>query len=82
MEYEQPLLIGAFFEVVLAQGAPWDDRDRIISEALKQANDFVGYRPIPVLENGMKMEIYDHERFRPVPIYMEGSALLTVHSPT
>lgn len=72
IEYEQPLLIGAFFEVVLAQGAPWDDRDRIIPEALKQANDFVGYRPIPVLENGMKMEIYDHERFRPVPIYMEG----------
>jgi len=72
LEFEQPLLIGAFFEAVLAQGGPWDEHARIISVALKLINDFVGYRPIPVLENGMRMEIYDHERHRPVPIYMEG----------
>ncbi|MCX7384227.1 MAG: alanine racemase, partial [Alphaproteobacteria bacterium] len=46
---EQPLLIGVFFEAVLAQGPPWDDQERIIREALKSVNDFVGYRPIPVL---------------------------------
>jgi len=72
LDYEQPLLMGVFFEAVLAQGAPWDDQDRIIREALKSVNDFVGYRPIPVLESGLRMEIYGHERFRPLPIYMEG----------
>lgn len=72
LEFEQPLLIGVMFETVLIQGGPWDDRDRIIPAALKTINDFLGYRPIPVLENGMRAEVYDHERFRPLPIYMEG----------
>ncbi len=72
LEYEQPLLIGALFEAVLAQGAPWDDGDRIIPAALKAVNDYVGYRPVPVLENGTRTEVYDHERFRPLPIYLDG----------
>lgn len=72
LDYEQPLLIGVFFEAVLAQGAPWDDTERIVQGALKAVNDFVGYRPIPVLESGLRSEIYAHERFRPLPIYMQG----------
>jgi hypothetical protein len=72
LDYEQPLLVGVFFEAVLAQGAPWDDSDRIVQGALKTVNDFVGYRPIPVLESGLRSEIYAHERFRPLPIYMQG----------
>ena len=72
LDFEQPLLIGVFFEAVLAQGAPWDEQERIVQDALKTVNDFVGYRPIPVLESGLRMEIYSHERFRPLPIYMEG----------
>lgn len=71
-DFEQPFLIGAFFEAVLLQGAPWDDVPRIVSGALKSVNDFVGYRPVAVLENNRKMEVYDHERFRPVPIYIDG----------
>jgi hypothetical protein len=72
LDFEQPLLIGVFFEAILAQGAPWDDQGRIIEGALKSVNDFVGYRPIPILESGLRMDIYSHERFRPLPIYMEG----------
>src|SRR5690606_34252794 len=31
--------------------------------------------PIAVLENGRRMELYDHERFRPVPIYFRGAGV-------
>ena len=55
LDFEQPLLIGVFFEAVLAQGPPWDDQERIVREALKSVNDFVGYRPIPVLESGLRI---------------------------
>lgn len=72
LEFEQPFLIGVFFEAVLSQGSPWVETDRIVQSALKSVNDFVGYRPVPVLENGMRMEIYNRERFRPLPIYIEG----------
>jgi hypothetical protein len=74
-EFEQPFLIGCLFEAVLVQGAPWDDPERIVSGALAQVNDFVGYRPVAVLENERKMEVYDHEKFRPVPIFIEGAGV-------
>lgn len=74
-DFEQPFLVGCFFEAVLQQGGPWDDAARIIPGALQQVNDFVGYRPVAVLENNRKMEVYDHERFRPVPILIDGAGV-------
>ncbi len=74
-DFEQPFLIGCFFEAVLQQGGPWDDAARIISGALQQVNDFVGYRPVAVLENGRKMDVYEHERFRPLPIVIDGAGV-------
>ena len=68
-DFEQPYLLCAFFESVLAQGGPWDESERIVTAALRQLNDFVGYRPIAVLENGQQMELYPHERFHPLPVY-------------
>jgi hypothetical protein len=38
---------------------------------LDSLNDFLGYRPLAVLENGRQMEPYPHERFRPVPLYFK-----------
>ncbi len=38
---------------------------------LESLNDFLGYRPVAVLENGRLMEPYPHERFRPVPLYFK-----------
>jgi hypothetical protein len=74
-EFEHSYLLGCLFEAVLSQGEPWSERGRILSGAVTQLNDFVGYRPIAVLENGRKMELYDHERFRPVPIYFQGGGV-------
>ena len=51
-EYEQPFFLAKGFEAVLQQGAPWEDREGIIRGALERLNDFVGFRPIAVLENG------------------------------
>ncbi len=68
-ELENPFFLGKIFESVLAQGGPWTETDRIVEFSLATLNDFVGYRPIAVLENGRKMEIYAHERHRPLPLY-------------
>ena len=72
-EYEQPFMFGCLFEAVLAQGGPWEETERVVDGAIAQLNDYVGYRPIAVLENGRQMELYPHERFRPLPIYIAGA---------
>lgn len=74
-EFEAPFLLGRMFEAVLLQGEPWDERGRIVQGAVTHLNDFVGYRPVAVLENGRKMEIYDNERFRCVPIFIKGAGV-------
>jgi hypothetical protein len=70
-------LFNSFFlarvcEAVLAQGGPWDERDRIVAGALHKLNDYVGHRPIAVLETRPQTELYPHERLRPVPLYIRG----------
>ncbi|WP_437202356.1 hypothetical protein [Planctomicrobium sp. SH664] len=74
-DFEQPFFLAALLEAVLLQGAPWDEPDRIVSAALQHLNDYVGYRPIAVLENGRKMEIYPHERLRPIPVFVAGAGV-------
>lgn len=71
-DFEQPLLLACFFDAVLAQGGPWNERERIVEGAVRQLNDYVGYRPVAVLENDRQMELYAHERFRPLPVYVAG----------
>ena len=56
-------------EAILASRG--EDSDPVAA-ALDRLNDFVGYRPMPVLESRRSGELYDHERFRPVPIYLRG----------
>ncbi len=74
-ELFQPFFLVRAIEALLSQGGPWSDRERIVRGALDQLNDFVGYRPIPVLENRPKGELYPHERHRPVPIYLRGAGV-------
>jgi hypothetical protein len=71
-ELWQPFFIGRVAESVLAAGGPWNETERIVADALKRLNDFIGYRPVPVLETH-KHEPYSHERVRPVPLYIAGS---------
>jgi hypothetical protein len=74
-EFQQPFFLAKVFEAVLEQGGPWDENDRIVPGAIARLNDFVGYRPIAILENGQRMEPYSHERFRPLPLYIRGAGV-------
>lgn len=72
-DFENPFFLGKIFQAVLLQGGPWGEVERIVPAAIDSLNDFVGYRPVAVLENGRKMEIYSHERHRPMPLYVPGA---------
>lgn len=69
-ELWRPLYIGRAFEALLAQGGPWNETDRIIAGAIETLNDYLGYRPVAVLESERQMEPYSHERVRPIPLYI------------
>ncbi|HUE13448.1 MAG TPA: hypothetical protein VMR25_04735 [Planctomycetaceae bacterium] len=69
-DFRQPFFLTRMIEAVLEQGAPWSEKERIVHRVLERLNDFVGYRPLAVLENGRQMEPYPHERFRPVPVFI------------
>ncbi len=69
----EPLLFNSFFvgrciETVLQQKKPWDEKT-IVSTVVGHLNDFIGHRPVATLES-QKIEPYDHEWIRPIPIYM------------
>jgi hypothetical protein len=64
--------LGRAFETVLRNAALWDDADRFRDVALRQFNDFLGYRPVATLE-GQKIEPHRHEWVRPVPLFIAGA---------
>ncbi|MCC6510420.1 MAG: hypothetical protein IT423_15060 [Pirellulaceae bacterium] len=68
--------LGRAIEAVLAQGGPWHENDRIVSGALELLNDFVGHRPVAVLE-GRRLEPYPHEWSRPMPLYIVSAGVTT-----
>ncbi len=68
----QAYFLGCLAEAILSQGEPWDETERVVKGALRQLNNYLGYRPIAVLENGRLVEPYPHERFRPIPVYLQG----------
>ncbi len=76
-DYElfQPLFLVRVFEAVLLQGQPWNDERRIVAGALRQLNDYVGHRPIAILETRPKGEPYNHERVRPIPLFIRAAGV-------
>jgi len=72
-DFYQPFFVARVVEATLSQGAPWNESDRITAGALTQLNDFLGHRPVAVLETGQQMQPYPHERFRPVPLFIKGA---------
>jgi hypothetical protein len=78
-DFEQPYFLARVFEAILEQGSPWDETERIVAGALDRLNEFLGYRPVAVLENGRRMEPYEHERFRPIPLFLRGAGV--AHGP-
>ncbi|HWY85652.1 MAG TPA: hypothetical protein VNX28_02955, partial [Gemmataceae bacterium] len=74
-ELWQPFFLARAFEAVLAQRGPWNETERIVRAALNHLNDYVGYRPVAVLETRQRGEPYDHERVRPLPLYLRGAGV-------
>lgn len=74
-DFHQPFFLARVWELLLEQGGPWDDVPVIVERTLDRLNDFVGYRPVAVLENGQRMQVYAHERFRPFPLYLQGAGI-------
>jgi hypothetical protein len=70
--------VGRASEVVLRLGPPWDEPQRIAAAAVSALNDYVGYRPVPILES-RKIEPYPHERLRPVPLFIAGAGVAVGH---
>ncbi len=71
---ERPFFLMAAAQAVLAEVASGDDDaiERIVERAINRLNDYVGWRPVAVLENGRLSESYPHERVRPLPIFVAG----------
>jgi hypothetical protein len=72
----RPFFVGCVCEAVLAQGPPWEDSSRIVGRSISSLNDYIGHRPVAVLET-QKLEPYPHEWLRPVPIYVQGAGVST-----
>jgi hypothetical protein len=71
----RPFFLGRVFEAILLEGPPWDEHERIVENSLARLNDFLGHRPLAVLENGRRTEPYPHERLRPVPLFIDGAGV-------
>lgn len=73
--FENPFLLAAFFEATLLNYSQEATPEAIANKALNSLNDYVGYRPVAVLENGREMLPYPHERFRPIPIFFRDAGV-------
>ncbi len=69
----QPFFIGRVCEAVLQQGGPWNQAERIVPAVLRQLNDYIGHRPVAVLRTEQKIQPYEHEWVRPIPLWIRGA---------
>ncbi|MBN1855284.1 MAG: hypothetical protein JW829_21315, partial [Pirellulales bacterium] len=65
----RPFFVGRAWETILALGPPFDDPVQLVSKGISLLNDYVGYRPVAILED-RACEPYEHERIRPIPLYI------------
>ena len=70
---ERPFLVMAAIRGLLAEAAPDDDQAGTVTRVIDRLNDYVGWRPLAVLENGRLSAPYPHERVRPIPLYVAGA---------
>ncbi len=57
---------------IVIVNSPVNASETTILEIIKQLNDYLGYRPIPILEGGEKHEPNDREWIAPMPLYFDG----------
>lgn len=68
----RPYFLARALEVVLALRGEGHPPEELADLALDRLNDYIGYRPVAVLES-QKIEPYRHEWLRPIPIYLQGA---------
>ncbi len=66
--------LGRCAEALLANGGGNSSNPDVIRNTIVRLNDFVGYRPVAVLE-GRRLEPYPHEWVRPLPLYVAGAGV-------
>jgi hypothetical protein len=73
----QPFFVTRMFEAALAAFSESNkpDLEAVTRSAIRRLNSFVGYRPVAVLENDRRAEVYDHERFCPIPLYLRDAGV-------
>ncbi len=74
-ELFQPFFLARVLEAVLAQGGPWNEDRRIIAGALRLLSDYAGHRPVAILETRPRGEPYEHEKVRPIPLFIRGAGV-------
>ncbi len=70
--------IGRVFETVLQLSDQWNDFGATAHAAIGRLNDYIGHRPVAVLES-RKLEPYEHEWVRPIPMFIRGAGV--AHGP-
>ena len=71
----RPFFVARALEAALAVGGPWNETERIVKEALDRLNDFLGHRPVAVLQTSQKIEPYPHEWVAPIPLVLRGAGV-------
>ncbi|MFM8804565.1 MAG: hypothetical protein ACKOK8_11755, partial [Planctomycetia bacterium] len=69
---ERPFFLMAAAQAILAADPTGEPPDAVVQQAIGRLNDYVGWRPVAVLENGRLSEPYPHERVRPIPLFING----------
>ncbi|MFM8284605.1 MAG: hypothetical protein ACKOCW_13720 [Planctomycetaceae bacterium] len=77
---ERPYFVMAAVQALLRSGGPWPapetaEWSAAVAAAIDSLNDYVGWRPVAVLENGRLSEPYRHERVRPIPVLLAGAGV-------
>ena len=70
-ELWRPLFLGRAWRPFCRRDRLGPKAKRIVDRALETLNDYIGYRPVAVLESDRHMEPYAHERVRPIPLYIK-----------
>jgi hypothetical protein len=69
-------IFGPFFLVrVLEAAIQLRSSEAPVEAILARLNDFVGHRPIALLETRPQGEPYEHERHRPLPLFLRGAGV-------
>ncbi|MDR1477913.1 MAG: hypothetical protein LBJ00_03120 [Planctomycetaceae bacterium] len=66
-----PFALAKIFESIIRQGSPWEEVDRIVDGAIDELNDYIGYRPIAILEGVERHDPNKHEFVATVPLYIK-----------